>query len=46
MAKVTPFSILPFRPSMHLASNCCSLSVMSPRISTAFSAPLGCNKND
>lgn len=41
LAKVTPFSMLPLSPSRALARSFFSFSVMSPRISMAFSAPLG-----
>lgn len=41
LAKATPFSMLPLRPSMALARSCFSFSVMLPKGLMAFSAPLG-----
>lgn len=41
VAKVTPLVMLSFRPSVALLRSFFSFSVMSPRISMAFSAPLG-----
>jgi hypothetical protein len=40
-AKSTPFWMLPFRPATAASSSFFSFSVMSPRMSTALSAPLG-----
>lgn len=41
-AKSTPFWMLLFKPLTAASSRVFSLSVMSPRMSMAFSAPLGC----
>lgn len=40
-AKLTPFVMLPLRPSVHLARRAFSFSVMPSRGLMAFSAPLG-----